>query len=107
MPTKKPISNIVPRRVKRGDEIKRGVTTRLSRIEGQVRGIQRMVDENRYCIDILVQISAIHESLRKVGEVLLREHLNHCVTSAVTSGDARKAEKIYDELAELFRKYAR
>ncbi|MEO6323179.1 MAG: metal-sensitive transcriptional regulator [Thermoanaerobaculia bacterium] len=107
MPKESPIRRDASRQVNRGGEIKRGVTTRLSRIEGQVRGIQRMVDEDRYCIDILVQISAIHESLRRVGEVLLRAHLSHCVTSAVTSSDARKAEQIYDELAELFRKYAR
>ena len=81
--------------------------TRLKRIEGQVRGIQRMVDENRYCIDVLTQISAIHESLRKVSEVLLRDHLDHCVTNAIDSGDTREKERIYDELADLFNKYAR
>jgi DNA-binding FrmR family transcriptional regulator len=83
------------------------VVTRLKRIEGQVRGVQRMVEEGRYCIDVLTQVSAIHESLRKVSEVLLRGHLSHCVTSAVGSGDRRRAEKIYDELADLFNKYAR
>lgn len=66
-----------------------------------------MVDEDRYCVDILVQISAIHESLRKVSEVLLRDHLHHCVTSAVNSRDPRKREQIYDELSDLFNKYAR
>ncbi|MGZ8831295.1 MAG: metal-sensitive transcriptional regulator [Thermoanaerobaculia bacterium] len=83
------------------------LVTRLKRIEGQVRGIQRMVDENRYCIDVLTQISAIHESLRKVSESLLRDHLDHCVTHAVDSGDKREKERIYDELADLFNKYAR
>ena len=62
----------------------------LKRIEGQVRGIQRMVDENRYCMDVLTQISAIHESLRKVSEALLRDHLDHCVTNAIDSGPPRK-----------------
>jgi len=81
--------------------------TRLKRIEGQVRGIQRMVEENRYCIDVLTQISAIHESLRKVSEALLRDHLDHCVTNAVDSGDRQEKERIYDELADLFNKYAR
>ncbi len=83
------------------------IQNRLKRIEGQVRGIQRMVDENRYCMDVLTQISAIHESLRKVSEVLLRDHLAHCVTRAVASGDPRESERIYDELSDLFNKYAR
>jgi len=89
------------------DHDKQQIQTRLKRIEGQVRGIQRMVDENRYCIDILTQISAIHESLRKVSEALLRDHLDHCVTNAIDSGDRREKERIYDELADLFNKYAR
>jgi DNA-binding FrmR family transcriptional regulator len=81
--------------------------TRLRRIEGQVRGIQRMIEEERYCLDVLTQISAVHESLRKVSERLLRAHLEHCVTSAVSSGDPQRARTIYDELADLFNKYAR
>ena len=89
------------------DHDKPKLITRLKRIEGQVRGIQRMLDENRYCIDVLTQISAIHESLRKVSEVLLRDHLDHCVTNAIDSGDTREKERIYDELADLFNKYAR
>ena len=80
---------------------------RLRRIEGQVRGVQRMVEENRYCIDVLTQISAIHESLRKVSEGLLRDHLDHCVTTAIDSGDKREKERIYDALAALLNKYAR
>jgi len=80
---------------------------RLRRIEGQVRGVQKMIDENRYCPDILVQISAIHESLRGAAEMLLRSHLRHCVTDAVRSKDSARAEEVYAELTELFRKYAR
>lgn len=80
---------------------------RLKRIEGQVRGVQRMIEENRYCFDVLTQVSAIHESLRKVSESLLRDHLDHCVTQAIDSGDRREKERIYDELADLFNKYAR
>ena len=89
------------------DTDKPQILTRLKRIEGQVRGVQRMVDQNRYCIDVLTQISAIHESLRKVSETLLRDHLDHCVTNAIDSGDRREKERIYDELADLFNKYAR
>ncbi len=89
------------------DHDKSNLLARLKRIEGQVRGVQRMLDENRYCIDVLTQISAIHESLRKVSEALLRDHLDHCVTQALDSGDKRQQERIYDELADLFNKYAR
>ena len=69
---------------------------RLARIEGQVRGIQRMVDEDRYCIDVLTQISAANSGLRSVALNLLDEHLNHCVTRAVADG----GEEANNKLAE-------
>jgi CsoR family transcriptional regulator, copper-sensing transcriptional repressor len=79
---------------------------RLRRIEGQVRGLQRMVEEDRYCADILTQISSVHEALRAVGRELMRNHLRHCVASAVRSGpDA--ADATYDELIELMYRSAR
>ena len=103
-----PLDRRRPPRPKVSDRHPEGeVVTRLRRIEGQVRGVQRMVEEERYCIDVLTQISAVHESLRKVSERLLRAHLEHCVTSAVASGDPQRARTIYDELADLFNKYAR
>lgn len=80
---------------------------RLKRIEGQVRGVQRMVDEERYCPDVMEQISAVQESLRAVGQLLLRNHLHHCVTQAVRSGNEARSNQVYDELAELFFKHAR
>src|SRR5436305_9397735 len=67
--------------------LKQSALTRLRRIEGQVRGIQRMVEEERYCADTLVQISAIQESLRAVAQVLLRNHLEHCAADAIGSND--------------------
>jgi DNA-binding FrmR family transcriptional regulator len=85
----------------------KNVVNQLKRIEGQIRGLQRMVEEDRYCPEILVQVSAAHEALRKVSQVLLRNHLGHCVTSAIQSGDERRAQAIYDELSDLFNKYAR
>ena len=88
-------------------DAKKSVLNQLKRIEGQVRGLQRMIDEDRYCPEILVQVSAAQEALRKVSQVLLRTHLDHCVTSAIQSGDDRKAQAIYDELSDLFNKYAR
>lgn len=75
---------------------------RLRRIEGQVRGLQKMVDEDRYCADILTQISSVQEALRGVGRELLRNHLKHCATAAIRSSDA-DAEKMYEELVELMR----
>ena len=67
---------------------------RLRRIEGQVRGLQRMVDEDKYCIDILTQVSAVTKALQAVALGLLEEHLGHCVTQAVAQGDDSAAEKV-------------
>ena len=79
---------------------------RLRRIEGQVRGLQRMVEEDRYCADIMTQISSVHEALRAVGRELMRNHLKHCATSAVRTGEAA-AEALYDELVEMMYKHSR
>jgi DNA-binding FrmR family transcriptional regulator len=75
---------------------------RLRRIEGQVRGLQKMVDDDRYCADILVQISSVQEALRAVGRELMRNHLKHCATAAIRASDG-EAEKMYEELVELMR----
>lgn len=83
------------------------VTARLKRIEGQVRGLQRMIEEGRYCGDVLAQIAAVQSSLRGAGEVLLQSHLRHCLADAVRAGDEERAERIYDELTALFRRYGR
>jgi DNA-binding FrmR family transcriptional regulator len=81
--------------------------TRLRRIEGQVRGLQKMVEDERYCADILTQVAAVQASLRGAAEVLLQGHLRHCVTGALRSGDPLEAEAIYGELTDLFKKYGR
>lgn len=83
-------------------EIKTSNLTRLRRIEGQVRGLQKMVEEERYCADILTQISSVQEALRGVGRELLRNHLRHCVTDSLRKADSRSAEAMFDELVELF-----
>ena len=80
--------------------------TRLRRIEGQVRGLHKMVEEDRYCADILTQISSVQEALRAVGRELLRNHLKHCATSAIKVG-SEEAEAMYDELVELMYKNTR
>ena len=82
-------------------EIKRAVLTRLRRIEGQVRGLQKMVDEERYCADVLTQVSSVQEALRGVGRSLLHNHLKHCATQAIRSGDPGQADAMYEELMDL------
>ncbi len=79
---------------------------RLRRIEGQVRGIHRMVEEDRYCADILTQISSVQQALRSVGKELMRNHLHHCATEAIRAGEG-EAEAMYDELLELMFKHLR
>ena len=80
---------------------------RLSRIQGQVGGIARMIEEDRYCIDILTQIQAIKAAIRKVEEELLKSHSNHCVAAAIKSGDVKEARTKFAELVDLFSKTAR
>jgi CsoR family transcriptional regulator, copper-sensing transcriptional repressor len=87
-------------------EIKTANLARLRRVEGQIRGIHKMVEEDRYCADILGQLAAVQEALRSVGRELIRNHLRHCATQAIRSGGA-DAEEMYDELVELFHKNLR
>jgi DNA-binding FrmR family transcriptional regulator len=87
-------------------DIKARNITRLRRIEGQVRGLQKMVEEDRYCADIMVQISSVHEALRSVGRELMRNHLKHCAATAIAAG-SETADAMYDELLELMYKHAR
>jgi DNA-binding FrmR family transcriptional regulator len=86
---------------------KTGNLNRLRRIEGQVRGLQRMVDEDRYCADILMQISSVQEALRAVGRELMRNHLRHCATTAIRAGSEEEAEAMYDEILELMYRHGR
>jgi DNA-binding FrmR family transcriptional regulator len=74
---------------------------RLSRIEGQVRGIARMVEQDRYCIDVLTQLQAVRAALAKVETEMLREHLGHCIEGAIVSGDKDEQRKKASELIEL------
>jgi DNA-binding FrmR family transcriptional regulator len=79
-------------------DIKASCQKRLKRIEGQVRGLTKMVDEDRYCIDIITQISAARAALRRVEEEILRDHIAHCVDHAIASGDREDQRK---KIAEL------
>ncbi|HWL39493.1 MAG TPA: metal-sensitive transcriptional regulator, partial [Gemmatimonadaceae bacterium] len=87
-------------------EVKARNLKRLRRIEGQVRGLQKMVEEDRYCADILTQISSVHEALRGVGRELMRNHLRHCASAAIRVGGER-ADEMYDELVDLMYTYSR
>lgn len=80
---------------------------RLSRIEGQVRGVARMIEDNRYCIDVITQIAAAQAALRKVEEELLRNHVNHCVQNAIASGNAEDQRRKVTELIEVLTRKAR
>jgi CsoR family transcriptional regulator, copper-sensing transcriptional repressor len=90
-----------------GPEIRDKATDRLKRIEGQVRGLQRMVEEGRYCPDILTQLASVHAALRGVGKLLMRNHLQHCVTDALRSGDSAAAERAYNEVMDLMYRHVR
>ena len=74
---------------------------RLSRIEGQVRGLARMVEEDRYCIDIITQLSAVRAALRRVEEEVLRDHVGHCVKHAMQSGDREDQDRKIQELMDV------
>jgi DNA-binding FrmR family transcriptional regulator len=85
-------------------EAKRRNLHRLKRIEGQVRGLQRMVEGERYCADILTQVSSVQKALAAVGRELLRNHLRHCAAEAIRTG-GRAADEMYDELMELMERH--
>ena len=78
---------------------------RLKRIEGQVRGLQKMIEDERYCADILMQIASVQQALSGAGKLVMRNHLQHCVTDALRSGDPNAAENAYDELLSLVFRY--
>ena len=77
------------------------LANRLSRIEGQVRGVSRMVEEDRYCIDILTQVQAVRAALARVETELLKDHLDHCIEGAIVSGNAEEQRRKASELIEL------
>ena len=82
-------------------DIKASCLKRLHRIEGQVRGLSRMVEEDRYCIDIVTQISAVRAALRRAEEEILRDHVAHCVEDAITSGDKADQRRKIAELMDV------
>lgn len=89
------------------DDEKTKLANRLRRIAGQVSAVQRMMDEDAYCVEILTQIAAASGALGKVGQIILESHIKSCVADAVKSGTAKQRDEKLDELIEIFRKYAR
>ncbi len=88
-------------------EQKDALIKRLHRIEGQVRGIERMVEDERYCIDILTQIAAVNTALESLAFQLLDAHVNHCVTDAIAAGDRKAATEKTEELLAAVQRFAR
>jgi len=88
-------------------EHKQTLVSRLHRIEGQVRGIERMIEEDRYCIDVLTQIAAVNTALESLAFRILDDHVNHCVADALASGDQVEAETKSKELLEAVHRFAR
>ena len=86
---------------------KESLIRRLHRIEGQVRGIEKMLEQDRYCIDIITQISAVNTALEAVAFKILDEHVNHCVTGALASGDEEIAAEKSRELLDAVHRFAR
>ena len=80
---------------------------RLRRIEGQVRGVARMIEEDRYCIDVLTQLQAVRAALTRVETEMLKDHLGHCIESAIVSGDQAEQRRKAGELVELLERAAR
>jgi len=84
------------------DQTKMGVVRRLQSVEGHVRGIQRMVEEDKYCIDVIKQISAVQAALSKTQEIILDQHLHSCVTTAIRGDDPERREAVIDEILGVF-----
>jgi len=89
------------------ETIRKKVQARLKRVEGQVAGIRRMVEENKYCVDILLQISAAQGALGQVGKIILARHIETCVSAAFRSGDDSDRRAKIDELMDVFARYGR
>lgn len=90
-----------------GEERRKDLLLRLSRIEGQVRGIKQMVEEDRRCMDILQQVSSVQEALRGVSKVMMRNYLENCGTTGIRSGDLQAVEEVYQELLDMMFKFAK
>jgi DNA-binding FrmR family transcriptional regulator len=88
-------------------ETRKKARARLARIEGQVRGLARMIDDDRYCIDVITQAQAVRAALARVEHLVLQDHVEHCVTGAVASGDKKERDRKIEELLGVIDRAAR
>ncbi len=88
-------------------DLRRKTLARLARIEGQVRGLARMIEDDRYCVDVVIQIAAVRAALKKVEEAVLRDHVAHCVANALDSGDEAERTQKISELMDVFGRLGR
>ncbi|WP_250673924.1 metal-sensitive transcriptional regulator [Paraclostridium ghonii] len=86
---------------------KEAIIKRLNRIEGQVKGIQKMVEDERYCVDILVQISAIRSAINRVGNIILENHIKGCVSNSIKEGNTQQSDELISELVETINKFTK
>jgi len=92
--------------MRRTEAERKKIVARLKRVEGQVAAVRRMVEEDAYCVDVLTQIAAARGALGKVGQLLLRDHVDHCVTDAIDHGDAATRRQSVDELIDLVSRFS-
>lgn len=92
--------------MKRDEAERKKLIARLKRVEGQVAAVRRMVESDAYCVDVLTQIAAARGALGKVGQVLLRDHVEHCVTDAIGTGDTAARQQSVDELMDIFGRFS-
>ena len=88
-------------------QLKEANRNRLRRIEGQIRGLQKMVEDDRYCADVITQVASVQEALRGVARNLMKNHLHHCAAKALRSGKKQETEAMYEELLELIYRHLR
>ncbi len=88
-------------------ERKKILLQRFNKIEGQIKGLKAMIEDDRYCVDILQQISSVHEALRSAGKILMQNYLEICATNALLSKKKEKQEEIYNELMDIIYKFAK
>lgn len=88
-------------------DLKEQADARLARIEGQVRGLRRMIDEDRYCVDVLQQVASVHEALRGVGKLMVQRYLENCATEGIRSDDPEQRQETYDELLKVIYRFVR
>lgn len=89
------------------ERTKKDAVSRLKKIEGQINGIKRMIEEEKYCVDILHQISAVAGALEQVSKIVMKRHLETCVTAAIKTGTTRERDKKIDELMDVFKRFGR